>query len=868
MALSAGERLGPYEILAPLGAGGMGEVYKAQDTRLDRTVAIKVLPSHVAGNPEVRQRFEREARAVSSLNHSHICTLYDIGSENGVDFMVMEHIEGDTLADRLSKGALPFDQALRRGIEIADALDKAHRQGVVHRDLKPGNIMLTKSGAKLLDFGLAKMTAAETNAGGVSALPTEAKPLTQEGSILGTFQYMAPEQLEGKEADARADLFAFGAVLYEMLTGRKVFEGESQASLITAIMSAEPASVSDLQPLTPFALERLVKRCLAKDPEDRWQSARDVTLELGWIRDKGDADASTTAPAGARSRKRLSWALVLLLAAAIVGVVVHRFTEPDAPPVIRFRTEAGELSVTNGQFVKITPDGRTLVYRGERDGVSQLYRRALDEIEGTPLPGTENPNNLFISPDGRWAGFLQVADLLLRKVSLSGGAPVTISELPVAARGVSWGDDDTIVFGSDGGGLWQIPARGGEPQPLTNPAEGHEHNRPFHLPGAKGVLFTVWAGGTSEVAVLPPGSNEPRVLLEGTTPQLTASGHLVYQREGGLWAVAFDSDRLAIKGTPAPVVEGVQLTGNTAAQFALSHEGTLVYVPPDVGAAFRLVGVDREGSVTPLSKNLEALDQPRLSPDESRVAVEMNSPLTGFDLWLHDIERGTRSRLTVDGGTNAVWSPGGDRIAFRHYAGNLLTISADGSGESEVLYRRDDGDLLHPVPSSWSPDGRFLALATLGGDIFVLALGGEPEPFLATEFTERNPMFSPDGRFLAYVSDETGRNEVYVRQFPGPGGKWTLSIDGGTLPVWSKDGSELFYREGNRIMEVSIQKEPTFSADAPRVVLDIGFAAEPPTFDVSRDGERFLMIQRDASSKRSLVVVLNWFEELKRLVPK
>ena len=386
MALSAGERLGPYEILAPLGAGGMGEVYKAKDTRLDRTVAIKVLPSHVASHPEVRQRFEREARAVSSLNHPHICTLHDIGSENGIDFMVMEHIEGDTLADQLKKGALPLDQALKYGTEIADALDKAHRQGVVHRDLKPGNIMVTKSGAKLLDFGLAKMAAAETNAGGVSALPTEAKPLTQEGSILGTFQYMAPEQLEGKEADARADLFAFGAVLYEMLTGRKVFEGESQASLITAIMSAEPASISGLQPLTPFALERLVQRCLAKDPEDRWQSARDLMLELGWIRDKGDADVSTTAPAGARSRERLAWVLALLLAAAVVGVAVHRFTRPDAPPVIRLWTEAGELSVTMGQFVKITPDGRTLVYRGERDGVSQLYRRALDEIEGTPLP--------------------------------------------------------------------------------------------------------------------------------------------------------------------------------------------------------------------------------------------------------------------------------------------------------------------------------------------------------------------------------------------------------------------------------------------------------------------------------------------------
>ena len=465
MSLTPGAKLGPYEILAPLGAGGMGEVYKAKDTRLDRTVAIKVLPSHVASHPEVRQRFEREARAVSSLNHPHICTLHDIGSENGIDFMVMEHIEGDTLADRLKKGALPLDQALQHGIEIADALDKAHRQGVVHRDLKPGNIMLTKSGAKLLDFGLAKMSSAETNAGGLSALPTEAQPLTKEGSLLGTFQYMAPEQLEGKEADARTDIFAFGAVLYEMLTGKRAFEGKSQASLIGAILKDDPAPLTDLQPMTPRLMERVVRKCLEKDPLQRWQSIGDMVSPLRW---SGENRFEVSASPGKSSRNSHLAFVGLALACALLGAVTMSFLRPsvssESPRATRFvhpLPEGQELETARFSSVAISPDGSHIAYAA-RDGMeSRLYLRGLEEFEAVAVPDSDGAFSPFFSHDSQWLGFF--AKGALRKASVAGGSPTTVAEIgsnPRAGGGASWGADDTIVFGGYDG-LYRTSSRGG-----------------------------------------------------------------------------------------------------------------------------------------------------------------------------------------------------------------------------------------------------------------------------------------------------------------------------------------------------------------------------------------------------------------------
>ena len=519
MSLTPGTKLGPYEILAPLGAGGMGEVYKTKDTRLDRTVAIKVLPAHVASHPEVRQRFEREARAVSSLNHPHICTLHDIGSENGIDFMAMEHIEGDTLADRLKKGALPLDQALRYGIEIADALDKAHRQGVVHRDLKPGNIMLTKSGAKLLDFGLAKLQhGPQEGAPDLSSLATEAKSLTEKGAILGTFQYMAPEQLEGNEVDARTDIFAFGAVLYEMVTGRKAFEGKSQASLIGAIMNSEPQPMSELQPVSPRSLDWSVKRCLSKDPDDRWQSARDLMAELGRIAE-GGSEAGLSAPVTDKGpRGRLLWGVAgLLLGALVAGLASWKlstilFARNAKSCVFRFRSLPTRPGDSRGSIsLPMARASRTL-FRLTTAFNSTFVR--MDQPEPTPMAGTEGALGPFFSPDGQWVGFSAAGNL--KKVSVAGGLPLKLCNSE-PTRGASWGADDVIVFGTSAKGLFQVPAGGGTPAALTTPNQDEgrlAHRWPQLLPGGEAVLFTISGAGAPSVAVLSRETREVRILIE------------------------------------------------------------------------------------------------------------------------------------------------------------------------------------------------------------------------------------------------------------------------------------------------------------------------------------------------------------------
>ena len=511
MPLQPGTTLGPYEILSPIGAGGMGEVYKARDTRLDRTVAIKVLPEHVAADPDLKQRFEREAKTISSLNHPHICTLYDIGSQDGIDFLVMEYLEGDTLAQRLEKGALPLDQALTVAIEIADALDKAHRQGITHRDLKPGNIMLTTAGAKLLDFGLAKLKPVEA-AGGLTAMPTQSAGLTGEGAILGTLQYMAPEQLEGKEADARTDIFAFGTTLYEMVTGRRAFEGQSQASLISAIMSGDPQPMSSLQVMSPPALDQIVKTCLVKDPEGRWQTAGDIGRQVQWVTESGSQPSitlpvATAAPQRARWRRLIPLVVAGLVGGIIIGIAVWSLTRPAPPapqPLAQFviTTPAdGPLRMSFGSpDVAISPDGTRIVYLSAATGVNvgrQLYLRRLDELTPTPLRGSEAGSVPFFSPDGQQVGFRDTRDDTLKKVSVLGGPPVTICDLG-NPRGMSWGPDDMIVFATaTSKGLMRVLAVGGEPEVLTtvDPEQGEtDHYWPEVLPNGRGVLFTAWSG--------------------------------------------------------------------------------------------------------------------------------------------------------------------------------------------------------------------------------------------------------------------------------------------------------------------------------------------------------------------------------------
>ena len=638
MALERGTKLGPYQIESPIGAGGMGEVYKATDTRLERTVAIKVLPAHVASDPERKQRFEREAKVISGLNHPHICTLYEFDNHEGTDFLVMEYLEGETLADRLAKGALPLDQALRYAIEIADALDKAHRQGVTHRDLKPANIMLTKAGAKLLDFGLAKLKPTGPQSDASTKL---ADALTEQGTILGTFQYMAPEQLEGHEADARTDIWAFGCVVYEMVTGKKAFEGKSQASLITAIMSSEPPPPSSVESMSPAGLDYVVQTCLGKDRDDRWQTARDLLRELKRV----DPTASwpNEAPVNGAGPVRTRWprpALALAAATflmALTGLTVWSMMRSAPPRVSRFVISAESLLTnTSAVDLAISADGSRVVYMAGEPGDRRLVARMLDRFEARPIDTSPLATAPFLSPDGEWIGYRVLRSL--QKVPFAGGPSIKICDLPERGFfGASWGPDDTIIFATVAG-LWQVSAAGGEPEALTGSSldgtEDHYHWWPEVLPDGRSVLFTETPAGsttaTRRIAVLSLESGESTVLLSGgSNPHYVPTGHLVYGVDGALWTVPFDVNRLEVGGTPVPVLEGIVTKSSGAADFAISHDGTLVYVRGGAvrAAETRPVWVDAEG------RTLQAIDrvadyfmQPRLAADGNRLAARGESP--------------------------------------------------------------------------------------------------------------------------------------------------------------------------------------------------------------------------------------------------
>jgi Tol biopolymer transport system component len=859
----------------------MGEVYKAKDTRLDRTVAIKVLPSHLSDNARLKERFEREARAVSSLNHPHICTLYDIGTQDGIDFLVMEYLEGETLADRLTKGRLPLDQALRHAIEIADGLDKAHRQGVAHRDLKPGNIMLTKSGAKLLDFGLAKQFGPDAGPG-LSALPTAEKPLTDTGAIVGTLQYMSPEQLEGKEADARTDIFAFGAVLYETVTGRKAFEGKSQASLIGAIMEHDPPAMSTLQSMSPPLLDHVVRRCLVKEPDGRWQSASDLMGELKWIAEGGsEAGVPSVARAGRRISPRLALGIAIV-SALLTGITFWSVTrsEPTRQPITRFPLllpPGDQLTNTGRHVVALSPDGTHLVYVANR----QLFLRNMDQMVATPIRGTEsrvttgNTTTPFFSPDGQWIGFF-LAGRQLKKVSVSGGAPVTLCEAawPV---GASWGADDTILFGQPEG-IMRVSANGGNLDLLVGTEEGEQVRGPQMLPDGESVLFTIASatGPTrwdeAQIVVQLLESGERKILWTGgSDARYVPTGHLVYALEDVLFAVPFDLANLEVTGGPVPIVEDVMTAAGTgAAQFSFSDTGSLVYVPEDSEQApvRTLVWVSRQGAATPLTETRRAYRHPRISPDGERLAVTIQG-----DIWVLELARDTLTRLTFEGGYRPIWTPDGETVTFGSgpSAGtglNIFSKPVDGSAEAEQLTSSE------AIPSSWSPDGKMLVFRETTGrgsgrNVGVLRLDGEPEIVLGTEFRELHPVLSPDGRWLAYTSDESGRTEVYVQPFPEPGEKSLVSTEGGSEPMWNPHGGELFYRNGDGMWSVAVSTEPAFRAAKPVLLFEGEFELDPwsSNYDVAPDGRRFVMIRRGEDADQQLNVVLNWFEELKRLVP-
>ena len=872
MALSPGTRLGPYEILAPLGAGGMGEVYKAKDTRLDRIVAIKVLPEHLAESPERKKRFEREAKAISQFNHPHICTLHDVGSQDGTDFLVMEYIEGDALAETLKRGALPLDKALEYGTQIADGLDRAHRHGVVHRDLKPGNIMLTKSGVKLLDFGLAKLVHKKPVAYGSDA-PTQTRDLTQTQAILGTIPYMAPEQLESKDVDARTDIFAFGAVLHEMLTGARAFKGETQASLISAIMTSDPKPVSVLRSMTPPALDHVIRTCLAKDPEERWQAAGDVARQLKWI-GSGEAQRGPDRV----EHRRLPWAVPAAVAFVLGGIGVWIVRPPPPPPPLptRFAVTLPPDQVIAGP-TDISPDGRRLVYAG-RDDTRRLYLRDFDTFEVRPLPGTEGADNPFFSPDGQWVGFR--ANGMLQKIAIRGGAPLILCEAPspFTLSGASWGEDDTIIFAPDiVSGLFRVSADGGEPEQITAPAvdEGEVgHVMPHHLPDGENLLFTLHEQDDWFIALLSRQTGTYRKLFPGSGfAKFLSPGYILFARSGGLLAVPFDLDRLEA-GAPVPVLEGLQTArwaGADIAFFTVSENGSLAYVPGgDVASS--LLWVDRKGRTSSLSEERGRFFFPRLSPDGRRLAVTDQGieQSTGSQIWIYDLERGSRRRLTTTG-THFVpsWSPDGRRLAF----GPLLQVrAADGSDAARRITRGDH----RQYPISWTPDGRELLFFEVnpvsGGDIRVVSPSGdeEPRPLLTEAYRETSARLSPDGNWLAYTSNESGRDEVYVQPYPGPGGKVSISTEGGREPAWSREGRELYYRHGARMMGVEVKTQPRFAASAPRLLFEGRFQRDPccaANYDVTADGERFVMIQGEGGGRLSQIhVITNWVEELKRVV--
>jgi serine/threonine-protein kinase len=903
MPLSSGTKLGPYEIVSPIGAGGMGEVYRARDTRLDRTVAIKVLPAHLADTPDAKQRFEREARAVSALNHPNICTLFDVGSQDGTEYLVMEYMEGETLATRLEKGALPLDQSLRIGIEVADALDKAHRAGIIHRDLKPGNIMLTKSGAKLLDFGLAKATLPLASAGTLTAVVTRTTPMTQAGMIVGTFQYMSPEQVEAKELDARSDIFSFGSVLYEMLTGRAAFQGRSQLSVASAILEKDPEPMSMLQPMTPPALDRTVRKCLAKDPEDRWQTARDLLLELKWVAEAG-SQAGVPAPVAShrKNRERTSWAIAAVLALTTIAatiVAIERAPKPAQP--MRLSAELGAdvaLYTDFGPNAVLSPDGTRLAFvAAGADKTQRLYVRSLDQMQATVLSGTESVRDPFFSPDGQWIAFF--AGGKLKKISVQGGAVVTLCDAP-NDRGGSWGDDGSIVFaGGHREGLSKVSSTGGKPEPLTtlNQQAGEvTHRWPQVLPGSKDVIFTDSASGAqfddADIAVYSTVSGKVKTVLHGGSyARYLPSGHLVYVHNGTLFAVHFDIKNLEVTGQPAPVMEGV--TSNPdhgGAQVSFSDSGTFVYVAGSaVSQNVSIYWMDATGKFTPLRETPGNYHDPAISPDGKRLAMDITSG-NRTDIWVYEWERDTLTRLTFKDDTNLepVWTPDGQRIVYfsaeKEVVSNLWWIRADGGGDAQRLTESKYGQ--HPW--SWSPDGKTLAFHQnnpgTGFDIMTMPVEGsektgwkpgEPKPFVNTASSEVHPAFSPDGRWIAYFSNESGPGEIYVRPFPGPGGKWQISTGGGEFPKWSRNGKELFYRTNDsKIMVVSYTTSgDSFHADKPRLWSPGQFTTRGTALNYALhpDGKRFAVLKAGNATESAPInkvsFIFNFFEELRRKVP-
>ena len=921
--LNAGVRLGPYETLEPIGAGGMGEVYRARDTRLDRIVAIKVLAPGLAKDVTSRERFEREAKTISSLNHPNICVLHDIGREKpagtdepAVDFLVMEYLEGETLSARLARKRMTVDEALAVAIPVAAALDCAHRQGVIHRDLKPGNVMLAKGGVKLLDFGLARLAQTggdkkDSVGHGMVSLadlsqPTISSPLTVKGTILGTLQYMAPEQIEGKDVDARADIFAFGGMLYEMLTAKRPFEGKSQASVIGAILDHQPPPVSTLQPVSPPIVDEIVGRCLEKNPDDRWQTARDLKRQLEWIA-KSPNSATLTMVAGAAPRRPkigLAIAAAMLAGAAVAtGVVAWAlWPRPAAPPIrTRFAVplpEGQQFTRAGRHVLALSPDGTRLVYVANQ----QLYLRSMHELTAAPISGTEksDPSEPIFSPDGEWIAFY--SNNSLKKVPVSGGTPLTLAPVQNPYGG-SW-TGDRILLGQGLEGIIEVPAAGGAPKLLVAGDEKtfRRLQSPQLIAGGRALLFTLRTGAQlwdDAVIVVEDLETKRRstIVEGGTDAQLLPTGHLVYVRDATLFARPFDERTMTVRGSAVPLQHGIQQAGTAAsgaAQWAWSHRGSIVFLPGEgVTGERTLVWVSRDGRVEPTAAPPISINflQPglRLSPDGMRVALTIDSDAktsgssnaavvsSAYDIWILDLRRQTVDRLSHSGqGISPVWTPDSRQVCYRS-GSEFICQAADGSGSPHTVTKGIDVG----APKSFSPDGTRL-IWTKGSpgsqDVFMTTVrpAVETRPLIEARFNESGASVSPNGRWIAYQSDETGRPEVYVRPFPDVDrGRWPVSNSGGIEPRWSRDSKELFYTFGGGPVErlvwsVAIDPGREFRAGPPKLIAKLP-SSFSVAWDVAPDG-RF-MFHTPAPSTLSpaqrfsqIVVVEHWFDELRARV--
>ena len=910
MSLTSGTKLGPYEIQSPLGSGGMGEVYRARDTRLDRSVAIKVLPAHLSSDPGLKQRLERESKAISALQHPNICTLFDVGSQDGVDFLVMELLDGQTLADRLEKGALPLAQALTVGIEIASALEKAHRQGIIHRDLKPANIMLTKSGAKLMDFGLAKPEIAMTGASGLTpstptmsfaSLTSPASPLTQKGSIVGTFQYIAPEVLQGEAADARSDIFAFGCVLYEMITGRRAFEGKSQISVLSAILEKEPDPIG---PSQPPMLDRLIRACLAKDPADRLQSAHDAAMDLRWIADSSK-DAASTAAASPRQFKK-SW-LATLAATAIALATLAAFAGYSAKPAANTESLHVELAPPDkfvldttgdaGGMPVLSPQGDRIAFAAHSAETKTLWVRPLSSDTALQLEGTQGASHPFWSPDGRNLGFF--ANGKLMKIASTGGTATVLADAP-NGRGASWGSDDIIVFCPNYlGPLLRVSAGGGTATPATAlVTQKHDtHRFPWFLPDGKHYLYfaTSHGGGDPKQngiyfgSVGDKGDNaETHFVVATNAAAQYASGYLLYRSDGALVAQLFDPSSGTLSGSPHPLVNNVRYdVGVWRSVFAASQNGFLLYqTGSSASAGTRMVWFDRSGKqLDQVSEHEPTTIDLRLSPDGKRVAY---ANATG--IWTLDLIRKTKTRITFDQETvsQPSWTIDGSTLIFTANSKpgssdvEIRSKASDGTGAEKVLATLPHGDTSFLFPAL-TRDGKFLTYGTPGGpsttatywmapvasdsakDTKPVAIVQPPSP----QFSVSISRLSPDGRMVAYVSDESGisgSTDIYVTTFPEAKGKWRVSAVGASYPAWSGNGKELFFADGNGFLyaasvafkgsEIEVgQPRRLFHTNAPGV----GFP-----YDVSYDGQRLLVNVAEEEAQAPLKLVTNWPEELKK----